>query len=83
MIEWYNHQAVINEQVEDTKSELAALVSKERIVRSFLAGSVQYLELVKHRAIAQGSNEVVAGINTAIAEMKRLVPIQKQENEYE
>jgi hypothetical protein len=75
----------LNEAITETKSELAALVAREALAKAFLRGSVQYLELIKHRALAQMNMEVAAGIDTAIAELKRLAePIRKpqeQENE--
>jgi hypothetical protein len=85
MTEWYSHIEALNEDIAENKSELVALVSREPLVKSFLHGVVQYLELVKHRNLAQMNMELTLGIDTALSEIKRLAePIRKtQENENE
>ena len=72
MIPWYDHNFVIYEEIADTKSELAALHSRNETVKAFLRGEVKYLDLIKHQALAQGNQEAISGIETALASLKQL-----------
>lgn len=72
MSQWYDHNFVINEEIADTRSELAALHSRHEAAKAFLRGAVKYLDLIKHQALAQGNQEALSGIETSLASLKQL-----------
>ena len=72
MMGWYTHIAALNEGIAETKAELAGLVTTHQAVKAFVQGQVQYLELVKHRALNEGNWKAVAGLDIALFEIKRL-----------
>jgi hypothetical protein len=72
MTEWYSHMAAINEAIAETRSGLAGLVVTHVAVKAFLSGTVQYLELVKHRALAEGNTTTAEGVDLALANLKQL-----------
>ncbi len=82
MIQWYSHAAVLNEEIAEAKADLAAAISRTPSTRAFLELEVKYLELVKHRSLAEGDSLAIAGIDTALARLKELIPLPKsKENE--
>jgi hypothetical protein len=81
MSEWYSHITAINEAVADTKSDLAGLLISHAAVKAFLRGGVQYLELIKHRSLAEGKGSVMDGMDLALFSFKQLMPESKPKSE--